>query len=230
MRFPPSRTQRLAPSASRLGTALALASGVVSLAVARRTRAQRDRAVEDLSSAHTLLRREARLELELRDVAAAAASANISERDLAEMAARHLRDLLNATTAAIRRADPTGLTVVGYSGPTATPTRLGWNERTSAAEAVRTGRIARVEDYGPVTGPAGAFVAANELTCGVSAPIHLSGQLWGSLTATTARPGGFSHEDEQVLDRFARLIAAPLATVRAHEQLRFRARLEGGPP
>ncbi len=212
--------------ANRIGAALTLTSGALSAGAARRARAQRDRALRDLAAAHGLLRREAQLEHELRDVSAAAASGDMSEHDLADIAARRLRDLLGTTTAAIRRADADGLTLVGYCGPPHSPTRLAWDGRTSAAEAVRTSRLARVENYGPPNDEAAAFVNAHQLTCGISAPLHLHGRTWGSLTVTTARPGGFTSEDERLLDRFAKLVAAPLATARAHDHIQFRARLE----
>ena len=152
----------------------------------------------------------------------------ISEHDLADMAASRLKDLLDTITAAVRRADPEGLTLIGYAGPPSSPPRLRWDERTSAAQAVRTRRLARVEQYGPPTAAGAAFVAAHALTCGVSAPVQIEGRTWGSITVTTSRTAGFSSEDEQLLDRFAQLVAAPLATAHAHEQVRFRARLEEG--
>ena len=187
---------------------------------------QRNQALHDLGAARTLLRREARLEHELREVAAAAASGEISEQELAEMAAIRLRDLLDTTTAGVRRADPEGLTLVGYAGPPSSPRRLTWDERTSAAQAVRTHKLARMEQYGPPTAAGAAFIAANRLTCGISAPVHIEGRTWGSITVTTGRTAGFTTEDEQLLDRFAQLVAAPLATAHAHEQIKFRARLE----
>ena len=193
-----------------------------------RTRSQRDQALRDLGAARTLLRREAWLEHQLREVAAAAASGEISEHDLADMAASRLKKLLDSITAAVRRADPEGLTLIGYAGPPSSPPRLRWDERTSAAQAIRTRRLARVEQYGPPTAASAAFVAAHALTCGVSAPVQIEGRTWGSITVTTSRTAGFSSEDEQLLDRFAQLVAAPLATAHAHEQVRFRARLEEG--
>ena len=144
------------------------------------------------------------------------------------MAASRLKDLLDTITAAVRRADPEGLTLIGYAGPPSSPPRLRWDERTSAAQAIRTRRLARVEQYGPPTAAGAAFVAAHALTCGVSAPVQIEGRTWGSITVTTSRTAGFSSEDEQLLDRFAQLVAAPLATAHAHEQVRFRARLEEG--
>ena len=192
-----------------------------------RARSQRDQALDDLGAARSLLRREAWLEHELREVAAAAASGEVSEHDLAQMAASRLRDLLNTTTAGVRRADPEGLTLIGYAGPPSSPVRLTWDERTSAAQAVRTGKLARMEQYGPPTEAAAAFVAAHGLTCGISAPVQIDGRTWGSITVTTGRIAGFSTEEEQLeLDRFAQLVAAPLATAHAHEQVTFRARLE----
>lgn len=203
-----------------------LAASVTAAVRGRHARARAEQTMRDLDDARTQLRRDAQLQREIRDLAAAAASAETGERALAELAATRLRSLIGATTASIRRADPDGLTILGYSGPAPTPTRIGWMERSSSTQAVQTSKLARMEDDGPPDAPAPAFAAAQRLTCGISAPIHLDGRTWGSLTVTTNRPGGFDAADEQLLDRFASLVAAPLATAHAHEQLRFRARLD----
>jgi GAF domain-containing protein len=222
--LPPQMASRRRSRARRTVARLALAATVARTVV--RTRFQRDQALRDLGAARTLLRREGWLEHELREVAAAAASGEISEHDLADMAASRLKNLLGSITAAVRRADPEGLTLIGYAGPPSSPPRLRWDERTSAAQAIRTRRLARVEQYGPPTAAGAAFVAAHALTCGISAPVQIEGRTWGSITVTTARTAGFSTEEEQLLDRFAQLVAAPLATAHAHEQITFRARLE----
>jgi GAF domain-containing protein len=214
------RRSRAVRTAARLGLIATVARTVL------RARSQRDQALDDLGAARSLLRREAWLEHELRQVAGAAASGEVSEHDLAEMAATRLRHLLDTTTAGVRRADPEGLILIGYAGPPSSPVRLAWDERTSAAQAVRTGKLARMEQYGPPTEAASTFIAAHGLTCGISAPVQIDGRTWGSITVTTARTAGFSTEEEQLLDRFAQLVAAPLATAHAHEQITFRARLE----
>ncbi len=103
-----------------------------------RAGAQRDRALGELG-------REARLERALREVAAAAAG-EIGERELAVLVAARLQQLLAASTAAVIRADSDCLSIIGYSGPTPYPERLGWDEASSSARAVKTGGPARLED------------------------------------------------------------------------------------
>ncbi len=112
---------------------------------------------------------EARLERGLREVAAAAAGA-IEERELAALVAARLGELLGASTSAVIRADPDCLLVIGYSGPTPYPERLGWDEASSSAQAVRTGGPARLEDYGAAGEPRVARARDGRPDAAVPAP------------------------------------------------------------
>ena len=167
----------------------------------------------------------AQLESALREVTAAAAS-DMDERELATRVAARLGELLDTTTAAVIRADEDALCIVGYSGPAPYPERLGWDEASSSAQAVKTGEPARLEHYGPPSGAVGAFAAAQGLRCGISVPVRMHGGVWGCITVTTTRPSAFTAAQEQWLERFANLISAALANAQAQTLLREEARLE----
>lgn len=195
---------------------------VVVLAIwwrARGTRAaaERDRAVEELAG-------EARLERALREVAAAA-TGDVAEPELAGLVAARLGELLNATTAAVIRAEPDSLHIIGYHGPRPFPDRIPWDEPSSSARAARAGVMARLEDYGPPSGTVGGFVHAQGLRCGISVPVRRQRQVWGCITVTT-RESTFTARQEEWLERFADLTSAALSNAAAQTQLRFRARLE----
>ena len=95
--LPSQMASRRRSPAGRTVARLALVATVARTVM--RTRSQRDQALRDLGAARTLLRREAWLEHQLREVAAAAASGEISEHDLADMAASRLKNLLDSMTA-----------------------------------------------------------------------------------------------------------------------------------
>lgn len=162
----------------------------------------------------------------LREVALASARGELDEAGLAALVATHVGELLGSVTSAVIREDPDCLAVIGYAGPTPYPQRLPKDEPSSSVQAVRSGRIARVDQYGPPGRPVGSFIAAQHLSCGISVPVLIDDRIWGCITVTTRRPSGFSSDEEQWLESFADLISAALANAQARKDLRFRARLE----
>jgi GAF domain-containing protein len=183
-----------------------------------RATAERDRAFDALAA-------EARLERALREVALAA-DGESPELDVAAVVADRLGELLDAATSAVIRAEPESLHIIGYRGPTPFPERLPWDESSSSAEAVRSGQPARLERYDPQGGTVGSFIAEHGLRCGISVPVRTHGRVWGCITVTTPREGGFSAQEEDWLERFARLASAALANAEAQGRLREEAKLE----
>ncbi len=191
----------------------------LALTFTARARAARDRAFEELEG-------EARLERALGEVAAGAAG-EPDEGELAGLIAARLFDLFDARSAAVVRAEQECLRIIGYHGPTPYPEQMGWEEASSSAQAIRSGALARVEDYGTDQGAVARFVVAQGVNCGMSVPVRMAGRVWGCLTVTTTREGGFMTGQERWLERFASLTSAALASARARTQLRAEARLEG---
>ncbi len=213
-----NNAQQLTLTVDAALVALALALGGSWRLRSMRARRERDRALGELAQ-------EARLERALREVVAAA-SADGAESDVAAVVAAKVGELLDATTAAVIRAEPESLRIVAYRGPMPYPERLGWDEPSSSARAVRTAKPARVEQYGPPGGPVSEFMAALGLRCGISVPVRMHSRVWGCITVTTTREGGFAPQEERWLERFARLASVALADAQAQKRLRFRARLE----
>ena len=217
-RLTASEAQRLALTVDAVLVALALALGGWWQVRSIRAHRERDRALGELAQ-------EARLERALREVVAAASREGV-EGDVAAVVAAKVGELLDATSAAVIRAEPEFLRIVGYRGPTPYPERLGWDEPSSAARAVRTAKPARVEQYGPPGGAVSEFMAAQGLRCGISVPVRMHAGVWGCITVTTTRVGGFAAQEERWLVRFARLASVALADAQAQKRLRLRARLE----
>lgn len=213
------RAQDLALVIDGLLLALALTFTARARAASNRAHAARERALEELAG-------EARLERALGEVAGGAAG-EPDEGELAALIAARLLDLFDARSAAVVRAEEECLRIIGYHGPAPYPERMGWEEASSSAQAIRSGALARVEDYGPDQGAVAQFIAAQGVRCGISVPVRMAGRVWGCLTVTTTREGGFAAGQERWLERFASLTSAALASARARTELRQEARLEG---
>jgi diguanylate cyclase (GGDEF)-like protein/PAS domain S-box-containing protein len=85
--------------------------------------------------------------------------------------------------------------------------------------AARTGRPARIEDYGAETDAACRAMAAQGFRSGIAAPIVAGGRMWGLLlVARTAPAVGEGAED--LLGRFADLVSVALANAQADADLR----------
>lgn len=162
----------------------------------------------------------------LREVSRASARGELDESALAQLVATRVGELLGCVTSAVIRTDLDWLTIIGYAGPKEFPVQLPKDEPSSSLEAIITGRTARVDRYGSAKRPVGAFIAAQGVTCGLSVPLVIDDRVWGCITVTTRRQGGFAHEEEQWLSSFAELVSAAIANAVAKAELRFGARLE----
>jgi GAF domain-containing protein len=136
--------------------------------------------------------------------------------------ATEVRDLLSADVTGICRFEPdaTAILLAGVG----TTSRLGSRvtlEPGLAIEAVfRTGRCARVDDYGHTSGQAVATIIHLEgVCCSVASPIVVGGRLWGAITAST-RHEPLPTDTEQRMADFTELVATAIANAQARGELR----------
>src|SRR4051794_38751781 len=87
------------------------------------------------------------------------------------------------------------------------------------AVVARTGRSARIEDYGDVRGHAAEMMRKNGYRTAVAAPIVVGGRTWGLLLVASAAAGGLGADAERRLGDFAELVALGLESAEAREQL-----------
>ena len=87
------------------------------------------------------------------------------------------------------------------------------------AVVARTGRSARIDDYGLVRGRAGELMRAHGYRAAVAAPISALGRVWGLLLVASASPDGLPADAERRLVDFAELVALGLESAEAREQL-----------
>jgi signal transduction histidine kinase len=87
------------------------------------------------------------------------------------------------------------------------------------AIVARTGRSARIDDYGGVRGRAAELMRQNGYRAAVAAPIVVGGAMWGLLLVTSAEPAALGADAERRLGGFAELVALGLESAEAREQL-----------
>jgi signal transduction histidine kinase/putative methionine-R-sulfoxide reductase with GAF domain len=85
----------------------------------------------------------------------------------------------------------------------------------------RTGRPARVDDYGSIPGPIAARLAREAGICSaVGVPITVGGAVWGVMFALDHEPASLPADTEDRLARFTELVATALADTQARTDQR----------
>ena len=81
----------------------------------------------------------------------------------------------------------------------------------ACSRVFRTGRPARIEDYGKASGPIAQAGRSLGLRCVVATPILVEGRLWGAMVAGTSRDERLPPETESRLGQFTELMATAIA-------------------
>jgi signal transduction histidine kinase/PAS domain-containing protein len=91
---------------------------------------------------------------------------------------------------------------------------LGGGNATS--QVFRTGRPARIDDYGEASGPIAGAVQPIGLRCVVATPVLVEGRLWGAMVTGTSRDEPLPPETESRLGHFTELMATAIANTESH--------------
>jgi signal transduction histidine kinase/PAS domain-containing protein len=89
----------------------------------------------------------------------------------------------------------------------------------AASRVFRTGRPARIDDYGPASAPIGAAVRSTGIRCVVATPIVVEGRLWGAMVAGTTQDEPLPPETEGRLEKFTELMATAIANAEARAEV-----------
>ena len=178
------------------------------------------RDVTDAKAAEAELRTLVAAQSALRRVATLVAREG-SHSEVFELVTEEVGRLLDVESASIVRfhGDETGLVIGGWSDPDAPRLPPGsavpLTGETASGLVYRTAAAARVD--------AGGSLAPSLQQLGfrsaVGAPIHLEGQLWGAVVASTASERAFADDAEKRLSDFAELVAQALANADARDEL-----------
>ncbi len=108
--------------------------------------------------------------------------------------------------------------VVGSSGSQdAFPlgSRLQLEDETAASRVLRTGRTARIDDYGTVSGPLAETARSVGVRSAVGAPIIVEGRLWGAIVMGSTQGEPLPPDTESRLGQFTELMATAVANTEA---------------
>jgi signal transduction histidine kinase len=112
-------------------------------------------------------------------------------------------------------------TLVANEGTTAPHVRVGrrWEGYPATgltATVLRTGRAARVDDYGDI--PGGEPYLAEGLRSAVAMPVHVQGRLWGMIAVGSGQ-GPLPPDTEQRMTEFTELVATAVANAQSRAEL-----------
>ncbi len=181
-------------------------------------------AEEDLRRSEEAHRHLAEQQAALARVAAAVAAGEAPESVFAKVA-HEVACLLRVEAGGVARFDPDGLTATLLGAWTSIDTlrldpgtALPLTGESVTATVRRTGRPARIDDYGSLPpGAAGDGHAPRRSS--VAAPVRIGGRLWGTVGALSDRPAGLAPDAEEKLADFAELVALGIAGAEARMQL-----------
>ena len=135
-------------------------------------------------------------------------------------AAREIRDLLHTDITLIARfeADATA-TIVAETGGTVGPSeRWELDPGLGMGQVFRTGKSARIDEYGEVSEWARARFDERGVRAAVACPLVVGGRLWGAIVAQS-RTGKFPADTELRLGELAELFAIAIANADGRAQL-----------
>ena len=160
----------------------------------------------------------------LHRVATLVAQAAAPEEVFTAVAAEAAR-LREADMAGMSRFDADGAaTLLGFwsrTGETVVPvgTRLEHGGNDLHTLVFRTGRPARIDDYGDDPGHGAHSALRRRVRSVVGAPIFIAGQLWGQIALASTRRNPLPPETEAWLAGFTDLVAAAIANAQSREAI-----------
>jgi PAS domain S-box-containing protein len=198
------------PLARDLESRLGQFSELMATAVANReAHARADRLAEEQAA----LRRVATL------VAQSAPPSAVLDAVAGEMQA-----LLESDQVAVNRFEPgEEIHVLAHRGldveRTPVGSRVSIKGESVTAAVRRTGRPARMEDYGRAPGPLAQLARATGLRSSVSAPIVVEGRPWGLITASWKRTQSPPADTEERMTKFTDLVGTAIANSEARSEV-----------
>ncbi len=140
---------------------------------------------------------------------------------VAEEAARTLEVALTAVVRFEPDGTATQVGVWGAENPFPIGTSWALDEQSVSGTVARTGRAARVDDYGEVSGAIAATLARRAgIRTAVGVPVVVDGRTWGVIMALSTAQRPLPPGTENRLAEFTELIATAIANAQARDELR----------
>jgi signal transduction histidine kinase len=90
---------------------------------------------------------------------------------------------------------------------------------TAASRVLRTGRTARIDDYGSASGPLAETARSIGVRSAVGAPVLVEGRLWGAIVTGATHDEPLPPDTEFRLGQFTELLATAIANAEARAQI-----------
>jgi signal transduction histidine kinase len=152
----------------------------------------------------------------------------VDPREVFAAAAIETRDLLGADVSRIARFEPdaTATVVAETEDPVELGERMDLEPPLAIADVFRTGRTARVDEYGRLSPRVReSFERRGGLRASVASPVVVGGRVWGAIVVSS-RTGPLPPETEHRIAEFTDLIAIAIVNADSRAQLKAsRARL-----
>ena len=118
-------------------------------------------------------------------------------------------------------ADGTVVSVAQWGSHQGIPTgaRFALEGDSVSARVLRTGRPARMDDYGDAPGVIAATIRQIGIRFSIGVPISVSGRTWGVMIATS-KGAPLPAEAESRLKNFTELVATAISNASAHGEIR----------
>ena len=179
-----------------------------------------ERALREREESHRALAEE---QAALRRVATLVA-AEAHQQELLETVANEVGLLFDADVSTLVRYDGERVEILaGWSRSPADAVPVGLvvdvDRSTATKKALRTGRPARAESQEMVAPGAAPILGRLGIRAAIAAPIKVSGELWGAVTAARTRKESFPLDAQHRLGAFAELVAQAIANTEAQEEL-----------
>ena len=97
--------------------------------------------------------------------------------------------------------------------------RIPLEDGTVTAKVLRTGRPARMDNYGKEAGPLADRIRAEGVHASAGAPIVVDGRLWGLIVVSWRRDEPALPQTESRLTQFTELVATAIANAQSREEL-----------
>ena len=92
-------------------------------------------------------------------------------------------------------------------------------EGSAIGKVLRTGRPARVDDFGEIEGPIGAALREQGAGAGIAGPIVVGGHLWGAMAVGARNAEALPPGSEQRVAQFAELISTAISNVESRAEV-----------
>jgi signal transduction histidine kinase len=98
-------------------------------------------------------------------------------------------------------------------------TSVVWPRGSVTDEVLRTGRPARLDDYGPLRGPIAAVLREEGVRCAAGGPIIVDGRLWGAMVVASDLVENLPPGSEDRVARFAELVSTAISNVESRTKV-----------